>query len=102
VKLLGLDWGGAIVFVGPVVIAPAVPLVVALPTTKGVGVPVNDPPPCRIVTLPPPAAPAVEMLALIPLRLVKVLVARKKRLVMTSKFPPARLLLVLVVLIEAT
>ena len=68
----------------PLVMAPAVPLVVALPTLKGV-IPC---PPCRMVMFPPAVPPTVEMLAVKPLVEVKVSVARKKRSVVMSTVPP--------------
>lgn len=67
----------------PLVIAPNVPLVVGLPTSKGV----TPFPPCWRVMLPPVFPPAVEMLVGTPL-LSKVPVARKKLCVLISRLPP--------------
>jgi hypothetical protein len=81
----GNDCKDKIELVEPVVIAPAVPLIVVSPTLKGMSL---APPSCRMVMLPPAVPPNVEMLAVKPLVEVKVSVARKKRPVVMSTSPP--------------
>ena len=77
----------------PVVIAAAVPLIVAPPTTNGwMGVP-PSPPACVIAIFPPPVPPAVEMLATpVGEKVVgKEPVARKKFPVIAVTSPPVPL-----------
>ena len=76
---------GEIILSPLVVIAPAVPLSVPSPTTKGVCI---KPPPWLIVIVPLPAPPAVEILAATPFWSVNIPVARKNPSVTTSTLPP--------------